>query len=219
MDQFVRGRRAFTLIELLVVIAIIGILSSLVLPGLSRAKLRAHATACLSNLKQLGLAARMYGDDNQDQFPGSSHRNNSWLASLQPYLGTTNLYRCPKDPDLTRRYSYSVNDYLTQHPFGATDLDFSKVTSLTDPTETLYLTESRPGAGISDHFHFADEESGGYKPESFLGQVDAQRHLGSANYLFADGHAEMLGWIRVKNKLIEPGSFFIRPHGHPSASN
>src|SRR5579872_2787695 len=68
-DLALRGRRGFTLIELLVVIAIIAILAAILFPVFARAREQARKASCISNMKQLGLAALMYTQDYDETWP------------------------------------------------------------------------------------------------------------------------------------------------------
>jgi len=83
-----RKPRAFTLIELLVVIAIIAVLAALLLPALSKAKLRAMSANCLSNQKQLALGWLMYVDDNQGRLVGFDPNVNPATGVLPWRTGT-----------------------------------------------------------------------------------------------------------------------------------
>lgn len=118
-----RGRSGFTLIELLVVIAIIAILAAILFPVFSQAREQARKTACMSNLKQIGMAIRMYSQDWDEKFPrygfhpnccrtwpgaavylqgplpqyGGFPRVLTMYEALAPYIKSYEIFVCPSD--------------------------------------------------------------------------------------------------------------------------
>jgi prepilin-type N-terminal cleavage/methylation domain-containing protein len=114
-----KTQKGFTLIELLVVIAIIGILASMLLPALAKAKTRANRIKCVSNIKQVGSAFKAFANDNNDRYPWLLEDKDKtaqgdgadacWVnetnlllgqSSIKSNLGSAKILVSPLDPDL-----------------------------------------------------------------------------------------------------------------------
>ncbi len=114
-------RKAFTLIELLVVIAIIAILAAILFPVFAQARERARATACLSNLKQIGTGLIMYAQDYDESMPaafalappknGGTRREQPLDTQLEPYLKSDGVWADPGDPHNVPQWAKDSNDY------------------------------------------------------------------------------------------------------------
>lgn len=200
-------RPAFTLTELLVVLAIVSILAALLLPALSRVKSSASRLACLSNVRQINLATRMFAGDNDDYIPYSRNLSFSYTENIRAYLGQTaeaspddKVFACPRDDfDLggpladwflqepgARGFFRQTWTHFSSYAFNsearATNDDFGMAqrifSSVVDPSRTVLVGEISGYAGLSAH-----------ERPSLLQHADARNVMS-----FVDGH---VGYIRM----------------------
>ena len=190
---------------------VVATLAALAAAGLSSAVERSRSVKCLNNLRQIGVSSLAFAADNGGVLAQSSHQGPSrtWTKVLKDYGLSAKQFVSPFDKT-GRTLSYGINDFLTEKPAGAPDLDFSRQQSQPYPSETFYAGVLHPNQQNTDHFHFAEE---GFSAGDFQSEVWVEMIRRASHYLFADGHVENLSWSTVQNKLSQPGSRFVRPDG------
>ncbi|MGQ9462008.1 MAG: prepilin-type N-terminal cleavage/methylation domain-containing protein [Candidatus Fervidibacter sp.] len=180
-------RRGFTLIELLVVIAIIAVLAAILFPVYSRAREKARAITCISNMKQQGLAMLQYVND----YDGFFMPFPLWKSRLDPYMTNRELWKCPSRPQLPWYYGHGVNigclhgsilvQGISNQTVGAHEALIAQPAQKIAAVEWDRCNAGAP-VGPPGLFH------GGATCYWAVCRI----HLDGSNLLFADGHVKWL---------------------------
>ena len=210
-------RRGFTLIELLVVIAIIAILAAILFPVFAKAREKARQSSCLSNTKQIVLAALQYSQDYDEKTPGHGcgwrdlslgHAEICWAQKISPYCKNTQIFTCPSDstrsaqPPPTGTARRDGNGYGSSLQYVAPRVG-TAIGTIVSPAETIWYADATTGyirapscCGISTATPLCANAPGN--------DNIAWRHNEGANFAFVDGHAKWMkqsGSIQATNYL------------------
>ena len=132
----------FSLAELFVVCGIISVVAALVLGAVSRTRMAAQSTRCLSNLHGISLAFTQYSIDNDNRFPDPQAAGQSWESMLHPYMPGTLMFACPADtevfPVVGSSYDWRDNAYALSTLSGRRTLDVTR-------TDAVLAFETLPG--------------------------------------------------------------------------
>lgn len=224
----VEKRQGVTVVELLVVISIIGVLAALLLPAIQAARASARAATCKNHLRQIGLGVLQYCDRNRGQFPEWVHSKTgeSWIDSLADYSEHVDETRiCPNDkyPDLRLSYrstSYVFNDYLAADdvPGSVRNINKLQATSRTIVVfEGANEPEPKPDSDPAkrDHAHASQwfsqfNRDWGLVESAVKADLQVDRHAATANYLFVDGHVEVIAAAQI-SEWISTNTDFAKP--------
>jgi prepilin-type N-terminal cleavage/methylation domain-containing protein/prepilin-type processing-associated H-X9-DG protein len=209
-----RCQTAFTLIELLVVIAIIGILASMLLPALGRAKAKGQRIACVSNLRQIGLALRMWADDNDSRYPwridssagGSRTLTEAWqhFVVISNEIVTPKVFRCPSDSEKDRAYSWTQTDSFVTLKNKA--LSFFVGTDSDEVNPAMHAAGDRNILGtVNQSCVNADIPSGITKLDPATSKWENSVHSQAGNMLMGDGSVQQIGQNGLRRHLETTG--------------